>query len=165
MAKAKQRKAKGNNGVGQFVSLTFDTSDPQEAAALAAAQLLASKHGRRKQAVVAFLSALYEVYQETGVLLSPVQIANAVQGVTLADRHAAMGFTRAVGLSVASEQTDGQRTDNGQTHGAPSHWTPPASSAPEYVPTELTISKAKKASAQEVGNNMLKSMAGFGFDF
>src|SRR5215207_893222 len=97
MAKQKQRKAKGNNGVGQFVSLTFDISDPREAAALRAAQLLASKHGRRKQAVVAFLSAVWEVYQETGKLLDPIEIANAVQAASMGSRYPAMGFTSAVG--------------------------------------------------------------------
>jgi len=150
-----KRKQKGANGVGQFVSLTFDTSDPQEAAALRAAQLLASKHGRRKQAVVAFLSALYEVYQETGVLLSPVQIANAVQRANTPNQHAALGFTSAVGqYSAPPDMPPDLRKLTA----------PRADDTPQYVPTELTVSKGKKASAEDVAANFLKSagsMSGF----
>src|SRR5215211_3260184 len=92
-----RKQGKGRNGVGQGITLRFDSSDDQEAAALAMSQILASKHGRRKDAIVALLSALYEVYQETGKLLNPVEIANAVQAASMGGRHAALGFTSAVG--------------------------------------------------------------------
>src|SRR5215211_4406156 len=98
-----RKQGKGRNGVGQGITLRFDSSDDQEAAALAMSQILASKHGRRKDAIVALLSALYEVYQETGKLLSPVEIANAVQGAQGSGRHTSMGFTYAVAGASAAE--------------------------------------------------------------
>jgi 2-methylaconitate cis-trans-isomerase PrpF len=147
-----KKRTKGANGVGQFVSLTFDISDPQEAAALRAAQLLASKHGRRKQAVVAFLSAVWDVYEETGKLLSPVEIANAVQGIGTGSRHAAMGFTSAVGQYSAPTDTPNDLR----------RLTAPTD-APQYVPTELTVTAGKKASAAEVGANFTKAAASYGF--
>lgn len=138
-----KKKRKGANGVGEYVSINFDISDPQEAAALAAAQLLASKHGRRKAALVAFLAAVYEVYQDTGKLLSPVEIANAIEGNS-APR--AMGFTPAV---AASRQLD----------------TPPArrrsaASEADTAPT-ITVSKAAKATSAQVAANFASGLGGF----
>ena len=41
-------------------------SDPAERKALEAARLLAAKHGRRKQAIIALLEAVYTCYEQTG---------------------------------------------------------------------------------------------------
>ena len=71
---------KGVNGTGNSVTVYFDTTDPAERKALEAAQMLASKHGRRKQAIVALLEAVYNVYETSGELLSATEISAALIG-------------------------------------------------------------------------------------
>ncbi len=74
-----QSKSKGKNGVGDSVTVYFDKSDPAERRALEASQLLAAKHGRRKQLIVTLLEAVYLHYEQTGELMSSSQlIANLV---------------------------------------------------------------------------------------
>jgi hypothetical protein len=85
------------NGVGESITLKFDKSDPQEAAALAMSKLLAAKHGRRKDMIVALLSTLYEVYQQTGELPTSVTARNALS----ANYRQLMGFTTAVSRQAA----------------------------------------------------------------
>jgi hypothetical protein len=153
-----KRKQKGVNGVGQFVSLTFDISDPQEAAALAAAQLLASKHGRRKQAVVAFLSALYEVYETTGKLLSPVEIANAVQGAG-PNSTRFMNFTPPpANLQQTSETV--QKMLEKERYSTPKRT--PRSARNDDEPA-VVVTAAKKASAATIAANMTASFGKMGF--
>jgi len=74
--------AKGQNGTGDRILIRFD--DPNDATdmrALAGAQILAQKHGRRRQAIVAMLEAIYIRYEATGELLSASQISAALTGV------------------------------------------------------------------------------------
>src|SRR5688572_8236985 len=77
MAKSKCKRA---NGVGEYLSVNFDITDPTERKAQKAAQLLAAKHGRRKQAIVTFLVAVYDHYERCNELPTPVEIAAALNG-------------------------------------------------------------------------------------
>src|SRR6476646_10488677 len=79
---------KGRNGVGDTVVVSFDLTDPAERKALEAARLLATKHGRRKQAIVALLGAVYAHYEQTGELLSASVITGALMGQgSVPERH------------------------------------------------------------------------------
>lgn len=99
-------RAKGRNGVGDQVVINFDLKDPQERRALEAARLLATKHGRRKQAIVALLSAVYAYYEQTGELLSAQDITASLMGQGSAPGRAPVGFTQAIanthGLALAA---------------------------------------------------------------
>lgn len=72
-------RVKGNNGKGETLTVYFDASDPAERRALAAAQLLAEKHGRRKQTIIALLNAVYQHYEQTGELVSGSAVAAALE--------------------------------------------------------------------------------------
>lgn len=74
---------KRSNGAGDSVTVYFDKTDTQERRALEAAQLLARKHGRRKDAIVALLAAMYDHYEQTGELLTATAIQNAISGVNV----------------------------------------------------------------------------------
>lgn len=75
------RVAKGQNGTGDRILIRFDNpNDPTDMRALAGAQVLAQKHGRRRQAIVAMLEAIYLRYEATGELLSASQISAALTG-------------------------------------------------------------------------------------
>src|ERR1700709_461524 len=79
MARSTKAKAqKGRNGVGDSLTVYFDCSDPAERKALEAARLLATKHGRRKQAIIALLEAVYTTYEQTGELMSATEISSAL---------------------------------------------------------------------------------------
>lgn len=69
---------KGSNGTGDSVTVYFDCSDPAERKALEAARLLAAKHGRRKQAIIALLEAVYNRYEASGELISASEISAAL---------------------------------------------------------------------------------------
>jgi hypothetical protein len=73
-----RKPGKRRNGEGEGISIHFDQSDPQERRALTMAKLLAGKHGRRKQAIVALLDAMYSHYEDTGELLTATAIQNAI---------------------------------------------------------------------------------------
>src|SRR5664279_5175847 len=80
MASRTRKQTKGRNGVGDSVTVFFDQSDPAERRALEAARLLATKHGRRKSAIIALLEAVYAHYEATGELLSASEISGALIG-------------------------------------------------------------------------------------
>ena len=83
MAHSKTVKApKGRNGEGDSVTVYFDATDPAERKALEAARLLATKHGRRKQAIIALLEAVYTCYEQTGELMSASAISSALLAQT-----------------------------------------------------------------------------------
>lgn len=80
---AKGRNSKASNGEGQTITVTgFDLNDPQEQRALAMSQLLATKHGRRKQVIVALLDAMYQHYNATGEIMSGSEVYQRVIGGT-----------------------------------------------------------------------------------
>ena len=141
MARKQGRKqGKGRNGEGQSVSLFFDTRDPMESKALAMSQVLASKHGRRKQVLIAALAALYDAYMDTGELPTATTVANALSGVS---PQAGRSFAPVTSRTPA-----------------------PASSTPrrprEYDDDQPTvvISSGRKASAQQIANNFLSDVGG-----
>jgi len=94
-----RKQCKGRNGVGLTVTVTFDHHDPYERKAQEMAQILARKHGRRKDAIVALLAAMYDYYTETGEMMSPGTIASAFNG----GHYSRMGFT-----SAGNRQVTGQ---------------------------------------------------------
>ncbi|MEO8394345.1 MAG: hypothetical protein ABI700_15240 [Chloroflexota bacterium] len=96
MAQKSARKTKGQNGVGDSITMFFDVSDPSERRALEASRLLAAKHGRRKAALVAMLDAIYQIYQVTGELPSPAALGLALMGQGSAPGRAPVGFTQAI---------------------------------------------------------------------
>ena len=75
MARKAQKRC---NGSGESLTVFFDKSDPQQLAALSMSQMLGSKHGLRKEVIVALLSALYERYESTGEVLTPIAVTNAI---------------------------------------------------------------------------------------
>ena len=98
----KAKRTKGANGAGDSVVVNFDLNDPSERRALEAARLLASKHGRRKQAILALLEAIYARYEITGELMTPAQIAAALSGQVAAPQRPPIGFTPAIGRQIAA---------------------------------------------------------------
>ncbi len=139
MAKRARASHKGLNGTGETVTLTFDISDPAERKALAAARLLAAKHGRRKQAIVALLEAVYERYEATGELMSASAISSALAGQGGASERVPVGFVQA--LAVA-------------------HGVKPPTAKKRGVEV---VASASKASA--VADNFLASMKGLASGF
>src|SRR5215216_5021009 len=91
----KVKAQKGRNGTGDSVTLYFDRSDPAERKALEAARLLAAKHGRRKQAIIALLEAVYNHYETTGELMSAGVISGALAGQGGALARQLVGYTNA----------------------------------------------------------------------
>ncbi|MEO8394261.1 MAG: hypothetical protein ABI700_14820 [Chloroflexota bacterium] len=75
MARKAQKRC---NGSGESLTVFFDKSDPQQQAALSMSQMLGSKHGLRKEVIVALLAALYERYESTGDVLTPIAVTNAI---------------------------------------------------------------------------------------
>ena len=101
----KTKRAKGANGVGDSVVVNFDMSDPSERRALEAARLLAAKHGRRKQAILALLEAIYARYETTGELMTPAQIAAALSGQMTPAQRPPLGFVAAKGQPITAPPT------------------------------------------------------------
>ena len=141
---ARAKTSKGINGTGDSVTVYFDPSDPAERKALEAARLLASKHGRRKQAIVALLEAVYNVYEASGELLSATEISAALlgQGSTVPPQQ-----SRLVSTDITSDKR-GTQLKHGD--GSPL--------------VEITGSTGK-ASAEMVGANFLKSVSGLSGGF
>jgi hypothetical protein len=132
------------------LTVYFDQNDPQESRALEMAKLLASKHGRRKQAIVALLDAMYSHYQETGELLSATAIQNAVMNASVNDGHAARGLDAAANPS-GFEVVPSRVQQRGE---------PPI----QRDDTQLvSVSSGGKASAEETAHNFINSMGGMSF--
>lgn len=123
---------KGANGTGDKIVIRFDDlSDLTEQRALEAARLLAIKHGRRRQAIVAMLEAVYLHYERTGELLSASQI-----GIAIANSGA--------GQATAAAPPVPARTREADSH-----------------PALIEITKPDgKAMAGKITNNFLSSMVG-----
>jgi hypothetical protein len=138
--------AKGRNGVGDSVTVYFDHTDPAERKALEAARLLATKHGRRKQAIIALLEAVYNHYEQTGELLSAGEITTALSGQVALIRPTSPGFTTIASTDMPPEEQRKQRKH--------------ANSREPHV----VITSGGKADARTVADNFLKSMGGAFFD-
>lgn len=143
MARSTKAKApKGRNGEGDSLTVYFDCSDPAERKALEAARLLATKHGRRKQAIIALLEAIYTSYEQTGELMS----ASAISSALLAQNSPAPR------PQVKLVSTDTLPSDRRRQHQANSSL------------VEVT-SSGGKASADTVGKNFLHSISGLAAGF
>jgi len=125
---------KGANGTGDILTVSFDTSDPSERRALEAARLLAAKHGRRKQVVIALLEAVYNHYEQTGEVLTAPEISAHFAG-------------NGRQLAAVPPATDARRptADQPRTPG-------------------VVITGSGKADARTVADNFLKSMSSAFFD-
>lgn len=140
----KTKPTKGKNGVGDSMTVLFDLTDKSERRALEAARLLASKHGRRKAVMVAFLEALYTHYEATGDLLSSADISALMSRQQPATQRPAMGFTPAVGRQIAPPASPNFSTSSAQDE-----------------PMIIVEDAPNKVTAQEFANNFLASMGGF----
>jgi hypothetical protein len=140
------------------LTVYFDQNDPQECRALEMAKLLATKHGRRKQAIVALLDAMYSHYQETGELLSATAIQNAVLNANGSSRYAVPGLSAAANpadVEVIPTTVPRQRPNAVRQRGEPPI---------ERDDTQLvSISSGGKASAEETAQNFINSMGGMSF--
>ena len=144
---------KGNNGTGDSLTVMFDKSDPAERRALEAARLLATKHGRRKSAIIALLEAVYSHYETTGELLSSSEITSALMGQGAPGR-AQVGFTAAIaqahGLHITAEGVPMPTAQDVR---------PSARRAGrQQSRAGVEIVSAGKVSAQDVAANFLSSM-------
>jgi hypothetical protein len=151
MASQKRKQEKGRNGVGDSLTVFFDQSDPAERKALEAARLLAAKHGRRKQAIVALLEAVYTCYEQTGELMSATTISAALMGQgVMPERNLAGLDTTLIQPPHLQPSTVNKRLPRAKRQ--------PSSGI------EIT-SSAGKASAEQVAKNFLSSMKGLASGF
>ena len=135
---------KRRNGQGDSITLNFNASDPQEAAALAMSKRLAGmKKGKRKDFIVAMLAAAERVYQETGQLIDTYEIATAI-----------IGNSTGVNRLPVAQEFGVQRSDTATSQ-------PKAHRSARGV--EVTASG--KASAETVAKNFLNSMKGLASGF
>jgi hypothetical protein len=152
---------KRRNGVGESLTVYFDQNDPQERRALEMAKLLASKHGRRKQAIVALLDAMYTHYQETGELLSTTAIQNAIMNANMNGGKAGRTLNAVVNpdqLELLSPSAPPIQAM--QTRARRHRDEPPI----QRDDTQLVkVSSGGKASAQETAQNFIQSMSGMSF--
>jgi hypothetical protein len=148
-SRTKAKPSKGRDGTGKSVTVFFDVSDPAEHKALQAARLLAAKHGRRKQAIIALLEAVYDHYEDSGLLMTSAEITAALMGQPAPAAHGTMGFAPATGQIVASDASAAQRRAGQQR----------ADNAPGIV-----VTAGGKASARTVADNFLRSFSGQFFD-
>ena len=138
----KAKTPKGRNGEGNSVTVYFDCSDPAERRALEAARLLATKHGRRKQAIIALLEAVYTCYNETGELMSASEISGALLGQP---RETPRQQTRPEFTDpVSNERNHKQR---------------------RYSPPVEITNSGGKASVETIAQNFLQSVSGFSVGF
>ena len=154
---------KRRNGKGESISVFFDDSDPTEAAALKMAQLLATKHGRRKSAIIAMLAAMQKHFEQTGELLNSTDIANAITGTATLNLQPT-GFTPAVSNQRGLQPQPAQG------------YTPPSASS-DLTPEQrqsgrhyaddtpgVVVTAGGKASAKTVADNFLKNIGSAFFD-
>jgi hypothetical protein len=139
------KKGKGRDGSGEGITIRFDCHDKTERRAMQMSKLLASKHGRRKQMIVTFLAAMYDVFEATGELPDAATVA-ALMTAAATPAQPAMGFTAAVA-----------RAHGIQSHAAPGQLTSRQARGQEHVP--LVATSAKSATAAEIGTNFLRSVS------
>jgi hypothetical protein len=143
MANQRRKQEKGRNGVS--VTVFFDQSDPAERKALEAARLLAAKHGRRKQAIIALLEAVYTCYEQTGELMSASAISAALIGQGAASGSGIGSYTR------SADDGHGSQFDVGTIP-------QPKPSRKRRRSESIEVTSSGKASAETVARNFLTSM-------
>lgn len=138
---AKAKTQKGSNGTGDTLTVYFDRSDPAERKALEAARLLAAKHGRRKQAIIALLEAIYSHYEATGELLSASEISAGLSGGTV----------------LIPNANTAQRSGESNSQ--------PKSPRKRQHTSRVEVTNSGKASTRKVADNFLASMKGLATGF
>jgi hypothetical protein len=84
---------KRGNGEGESITINFDIHDRTERRAMQMSKMLAAKHGRRKQFIVAVLASLYDVFEATGELPEAHSVAALLSGAAPAVGSAALSAT------------------------------------------------------------------------
>jgi hypothetical protein len=146
MARKPQKRC---NGSGESLTVFFDKSDPQQQAALSMSQMLGSKHGLRKEVIVALLAALNERYESTGELLTPIAVTNAIMdGFAISTPARAFTTMQPPRPPAGVERTDHARRSSETTMGV------------------VVIEEGRgKTTSQEVAKNFLNSMKGLASGF
>ena len=136
------------NGSGESLTVFFDKSDPQQQDALSMSQMLGSKHGLRKAVIVALLAALYERYESTGDVLTPIAVTNAIMDGFAISTPAKM-FTTAqpTGSHTGVERRADERPKLGSRGG-------------------VVVKEGRaKTTSEEIAKNFLNSMKGLASGF
>jgi hypothetical protein len=139
MARKAQKRC---NGSGESLTVFFDKSDPQQQAALSMSQMLGSKHGLRKEVIVALLAALYERYESTGDVLTPIAVTNAIMdGFAISTPAKMFTTTHPAGSPPSGERKADERPKPEPTGGA------------------VVVKEGRaKTTSKELHNNFLNSM-------
>lgn len=137
----KAKAQKGSNGTGDTLTVYFDRSDPAECKALEAARLLAAKHGRRKQAIIALLEAVYSHYEATGELLSASEISAGLTSASAVIPSANSAQFKRELIPQPKPQRRRQHTNS------------------------VEVTNSGKASTRKVADNFLASMKGLASGF
>ena len=154
---ARKTKSKRPNGAGDSVTVYFDKNDPQESRALEMAKLLAGKHGRRKQVVIAVLEAMYLHFERTGELLTSTAVANAITSTPA-------GFS-AGGYAYSSLSAPAENAHSALLSGADIPATERRKALTNNKPNVTVDAASGRATAQEIANNFLNSMKGLSSGF
>jgi hypothetical protein len=149
MKTRKPRTTKSLNGQGESVTVYFDQDDPQERRAQIAAQLLAAKHGRRKQVIVTLLDVIYQHYAQTGELPSANAVASALE------RGFAIPTVPFVMLSANAEPV---MTPSRAEKKPSSQQTGPVSTKP---PLHLQAGVESKSNSADVATRFASSLASY----
>jgi hypothetical protein len=144
---------KAPNGQGDSLNVLFDRSDPKQKRALDMARLLASVHGRRKDAIVALLDAMYSIYENTGELLYAEDIYLRLTQPNGGTSGGNMGFQQAVARGHGLPTNAAQGGLTGLTHAEPR----------QRPPAAIQVTSAK-TSAETIGNNFRSSAGAAFFD-
>jgi ATP-dependent DNA ligase len=139
----RKRKIKAPDGSGETITVYLDKNDPLEGKALAMSQMLAGKRGRRKQAVVALLAAMYDLYQVTGEMPTSADIMTALTS------NQPRSFTTAVGFAMPAQAA--------QSLAAPV----PKVEPPRGGVTILNDGPTGKMSGSQVAKNFLSNASSF----
>jgi hypothetical protein len=138
-------KGKGRNGEGEGITLRFDQQDKTERRALQMSKLLASKHGRRKQAIVALLATMMDIFEESGEILDAREITARLNGIpTFSVSSSSRGAKEA--FSVDRTKPNARSTQSRETRKEPL----------------VTVAKeSAKTTAESVAKNFLATNSGF----
>jgi hypothetical protein len=139
---------KRRNGAGESLTVFFDKSDPQQLAALSMSQMLGSKHGLRKDVIVALLSALYERYEATGEVLTPIAVTNAIMEGFAISTPAKVFTLHPTASSPSAERVARELSEARSESGV-----------------VIVTAGGGKTTSQEVAKNFLNSMKGLASDF
>jgi hypothetical protein len=146
-------RTKGNAKSTAKRGITFDIHDRTERRALQMSKLLASKHGRRKEALVSMLATMYDVFEQTGEILDSRQIAALLSGSTTGTSASApnIGFTQVAALAHGLPTSNAQGRLPGLPQSKPSG-------------RQAVTATSAKTSAAEIGSAFIGSAGAAFFD-